>query len=69
MKVSVSLPTEDVAFLDAYAREHGASRSAVVLRAVRLLRSDGLGADYDSAWQEWSQTDGELWETTTGDGL
>ena len=38
MKVSVSLPDEDVEFLDAYARSQGlASRSATVHKAVRLL--------------------------------
>ena len=70
MKVSVSLPTEDVAFLDAYAREQGyGSRSGALQQAVRLLRTDGLGADYDSAWREWSQGDAEVWENATGDGL
>ena len=40
MKVSVSLPDDDVEFLDAYARSQGIeSRSAVVHKAVRLLRA------------------------------
>ena len=40
MKVSVSLPDEDVDFLDTYADTQGfASRSAVVHKAVRLLRA------------------------------
>ena len=44
MKVSVSLPDEDVDFLDAYASSQGfASRSAVVHKAVRLLRASELG--------------------------
>ncbi|MFP5298949.1 MAG: ribbon-helix-helix domain-containing protein, partial [Actinomycetota bacterium] len=39
MKVSISLPEEDVAFLDAYAETQGIpSRSAAIHRAVRLLR-------------------------------
>lgn len=58
MKLSVSLPDEDVAFLDAYAGAQGiASRSAVVQRAVRLLRASELGAAYEGAWSEWSSED------------
>ena len=71
MKVSVSLPDEDVAFLDAYADAKGfGSRSAVVHKAVRLLRASGLGSAYESAWQEWtSEDDGEVWDVTLNDGL
>ena len=71
MKVSVSLPKEDVEFLDAHARAKGfGSRSAVVHKAVRLLRASGLGGDYEGAWQECS-TDGEdaAWDITVDDGL
>ncbi|MGQ0850035.1 MAG: ribbon-helix-helix domain-containing protein, partial [Actinomycetota bacterium] len=40
MKLSVSLPDEDVEFLDQYAQTQGyESRSAVVHKAVRLLRA------------------------------
>jgi antitoxin MazE9 len=71
MKVSVSLPGEDVQFLDEYAKEQGLeSRSAALHRAVRLLRTAGLGGTYEAAWEEWAaQDDGTLWESTTGDGL
>ena len=70
MKVSVSLPDDDVEFLDAYAHDKGlASRSAVLHRAVRLLRATGLGPVYEEAWLEWSSGDGTDWDTTTGDGL
>lgn len=71
MKVSVSLPGEDVEFLDEYAKERGLdSRSAAVHQAVRLLRTAELGAAYESAWTEWAATaDGSLWESTVGDGL
>jgi Arc/MetJ-type ribon-helix-helix transcriptional regulator len=71
MKVSVSLPDEDVEFLDAYAASQGvASRSAALHKAVRLLRASELGPAYEDAWMEWSQSDEErLWETTTRDGL
>ena len=71
MKVSVSLPGEDVQFLDEYAKEQGLdSRSAALHRAVRLLRTAELAGTYEAAWEEGAaQSDGTLWESTTGDGL
>lgn len=71
VKVSVSLPDEDVEFLDAYARSKGiGSRSAVVKKAVRLLRATDLGADYEDAWADWAaSSEGDLWDPTAGDGL
>ena len=70
MKVSVSLPDEDVDFLDAYANSQGfASHSAVVHKAVRLLRASELGPAYEEAWDEWSKEEADLWESTTSDGL
>ena len=71
MKVSVSLPSEDVEFLDEYAKTQGYdSRSAVVHAAVRMLRSAKLGDEYEQAWTEWLDSDdADLWESTVGDGL
>lgn len=70
MKLSVSLPEDDVQFLDEYARrERIESRSAVLHRAVRLLKSAGLGSAYEHAWEEWSGGDAEMWEVTVDDGL
>lgn len=71
MKLSVSLPEEDVEFLDEYARELGiASRSAVLQRAVRLLRASGLASAYAAAWEEWESTgEAEAWDSAVGDGL
>ena len=71
MKVSVSLPGEDVQFLDDYAREQGLeSRSAALHRAVRLLRTAELAGTYEAAWEEWAaEDDRSLWESTTGDGV
>jgi Arc/MetJ-type ribon-helix-helix transcriptional regulator len=69
VKLSVSLPDDDVAFLDYYVRMHGvASRSAAVHEALRLLRDRSLAHAYEAAWEEW---DGEeaVWEPTTGDGI
>lgn len=71
MKLSVSLPEEDVAFLDEYARNVGArSRSAIIQRAVRLLRATELGPAYAQAWEEWEAgDDSTLWESVSGDGI
>ncbi len=71
MKVSVSLPGEDVQFLDEYARERGLnSRSAALHKAVRLLRSAELAGTYEAAWDEWeAEGDAAVWESTTGDGV
>ena len=66
---SVSLPSDDVEFLDEYAREQGLeSRSAALHRAVRLLRTAELAASYEGAWDEWAAGDNaDRWEPTTGD--
>ncbi len=71
MKISVSLPTEDVEFLDEYAKVQGyASRSAVVHTAVRILRSSKLGDAYADAWQECEDSaDSAVWEPAESDGL
>ena len=71
MKVSVSLPAEDVAFLDDYARAEGfESRSAVLHKAVGLLKVGELSSAYADAWRSWGDSDDALdWESTTSDGL
>ncbi len=71
MKVSVSLPGDDVRFLDEYAKDRGLdSRSAAVHRAVRLLRTAELAAAYESAWEQWAtDEDADAWESAVGDGL
>ena len=58
MKVTVSLPAQDVEFLDVYARAQGlAFRSAVIQKSVGLLRSCDLGpASEESAWEEWPRS-------------
>jgi Arc/MetJ-type ribon-helix-helix transcriptional regulator len=70
MKVSVSLPGEDIEFLDAYARERGLeSRSAALQRAVRLLRTAEMGAAYESAWDEWARGGNDVaWDAVAADG-
>ncbi|CAN5477478.1 type II toxin-antitoxin system antitoxin MazE9 [soil metagenome] len=71
MKVSVSLPADDVRFLDEFAQQRGLdSRSAALQRAVRMLRTSELGAAYASAWEEWSETgEADAWQVSVGDGL
>jgi Arc/MetJ-type ribon-helix-helix transcriptional regulator len=71
MKFSVSLPAEDVEFLDAYARaQRLASRSSAVHRAVRMLKAAELSGDYEAAWREWTGgDDADAWAATNADGL
>ena len=71
MKLSVSLPDGDVAFLDEYARSHGvASRSGVLQEALALLRARQLGTEYAAAWEEWSaDPDNAAWNAADADGL
>lgn len=71
MKVSVSLPDEDVAFLDAYAESQGvSSRSAVVHKAVRLLRASELGPAYANAWADWADSgEDDVWSAAAWDGV
>lgn len=71
MKISISLPDEDVEFLDEYARSIGTgSRSAVVQRAIRLMRAAKLGPAYARAWDEWAaEGEAAAWDTVAGDGI
>ncbi len=71
MKLSVSLLDEDVKFLDTYANAQGfSSRSAVLHKAVRLLRGAELSAAYEDAFIEWEESgDAVAWELTSTDGL
>ena len=71
MKLSISLPDEDVELLDEYVRSSGLpSRSAAVRHAVRMLRLPDLEQDYDAAWQEWEASgDGAAWGAAIGDGI
>jgi Arc/MetJ-type ribon-helix-helix transcriptional regulator len=71
MKISVSLPPEDVVILDEFARATGlASRSAALHHAVRMLRLPDLEQDYEAAWLEWEASgDHAAWEATAADGV
>ncbi|MFH9175367.1 ribbon-helix-helix domain-containing protein [Streptomyces albogriseolus] len=71
MKISVSLPQEDVAFVDEYAsRTDAESRSAVIHAAIELLRQAQLVQEYTEAFAEWDAgADAAAWDRTTGDGI
>ena len=69
MKVSVSVPDEDIEFLDNYVKTHRiASRSAAVQRAIRLLRASELTNAYAAAFTEWDDDPStEAWDAATAD--
>lgn len=71
MKLSITLPDKDVAYIDRHIADHDEpSRSAVIRKAIERLRHEELGAAYAAAWEEWEGSeDARLWETTVGDGL
>ena len=71
MKLSVSLPEEDISYVDEYADRRGsASRSAVLHHAIGLLRASELEDAYAAAWDEWDASDdAPLWDATSPDGL
>ncbi len=64
MKLSVSLPDDECVFLDQCVADGlYPSRSAVLLRALRLLKSADLGKMYAEAFEEWNLSDeGKLWD-------
>lgn len=66
MKISASLPDEDVDFLDQYAAQHNETRSRTLHRAVTLLRYRNLGDQYEAAW---NSDNADAWEVTARDGL
>ncbi|MGG5261011.1 ribbon-helix-helix domain-containing protein [Phycicoccus avicenniae] len=71
MKLSISLPDEDVAALDRYVRAAGApSRSAAIQHAIRMLQDPALEDAYAAAWDEWEASgEAAAWEVTAADGL
>lgn len=71
MKLSVSLPDEDVAVLDEFVRAKGLpSRSSALQQAVRMLRLPDLEQHYEDAWREWEASeDHKAWSVTAADGV
>jgi hypothetical protein len=69
MKVSVSLPVEDIEFLDDYLLRRGTpSRSAALHEAIDLLRRDELEDAYTEAWSGSAEID-DVWDVVAADGL
>lgn len=71
MKLSVSLPVDDVAVLDDFAKAAGLpSRSAALQYAVRLLRHPDLEQQYAAAGEEWQDSaDDTAWDAANADGI
>ncbi|WP_322748136.1 MULTISPECIES: ribbon-helix-helix domain-containing protein [unclassified Frankia] len=71
MKISISLPDDDVSFIDEFgAQSSNSSRSAVIHQAVGLLRAASIETAYTEAWDEWAATtDAELWDAIAADEL
>jgi antitoxin MazE9 len=70
MKLSVSLPAEDVAFVDEYVERTGEpSRSSAIQRAIGLLRAAELEEEYASAFDEWADSEARAWDSASADGL
>ena len=69
MKVSVSIPDEDVQFLDNYTKTHRiASRSAALHRAIRFLRASDLTDAYADAFAEWANDPAnDAWDIAVAD--
>lgn len=70
MKLSVSLPDDECLFLDQCVSDGlYPSRSAVLLRALRLLKSADLGKMYGEAFDEWNESvEGKEWDAIDASG-
>ena len=70
MKVSISIKEQDLEFIDRCSDDAASSRSAVVQRAIALLRDAELEKEYTEAFAEWDASeDAALWDSTSGDGI
>ena len=71
MKLSVSLPEKDIRFVDEYAATHEIeNRSAVLRKALKLLRQQELAEQYRAAYTEWHESgEDEVWDVVVGDGI
>jgi Arc/MetJ-type ribon-helix-helix transcriptional regulator len=70
-KISISLPTDLMYYLDDCTREHKLeSRSKVIATALRAMREQELEIAYAAASQEWDGSeDARLWDNALRDGL
>ncbi len=70
MKISISLPGDDVQFLDSQASQGVFSlRSAAIHSAIRLLHDRQYVDSYAAAWGEWDADNGAVWDATLTVGL
>ena len=71
MKLSVSLPEEDVRFLDTYSHSASlASRSAAIQAAVQQLRELLLADEYEQMFLDPDYLrEASVWDVTSADGL
>lgn len=71
-KLSISLPGDQVAFVEAYRKDHDlSSRSEVISRGIEMLRQEALAAAYRQHAAEWhTDPDREFWDAAAiSDGL
>jgi predicted transcriptional regulator len=69
-KLSISLPDDDLRFLDALAASFDGNRSAAVHEVIRTAREVRAAGEYAAAFADWSSSDVEVdWEATMADGI
>ena len=69
-KISATLPSVDLAFLQEYMAVTGTTRSGALHHAVRALREQSLEDAYHQADAEWYESgEAEVWDALAGDGL
>lgn len=67
VKVSVSIPDDDLAYLDTQTLTgRYPSRSAALHDAIRMLRESELADAYAEAFAEWQD---DAWDAAVADGL
>jgi Arc/MetJ-type ribon-helix-helix transcriptional regulator len=67
VKVSVSIPDDDLAYLDTQTLAgRYPSRSAALHDAIRMLRESELADAYAEAFAEWQD---DAWDAASADGL
>jgi Arc/MetJ-type ribon-helix-helix transcriptional regulator len=70
VKLSVSLPDNDVAFIDNLSREHDGNRSAAVHHLIQLAREMRAADAYTAAFDEWHESgDDAAWDGPASDEI
>jgi hypothetical protein len=70
VKISASIPAEDMAYLDRRRAVDGIGLSAAIHEAIDAWRLADLQRQYAQSDVEWQASgDAELWDATVGDGL